>query len=484
MSFDLSAIAVFAAAIGAYWLLPARTRGWALLIGGGATLFLLQPRLPIRFADFVLPTGAVMLTVAGWWWTRAPNQPATRQDVLAVAILAGTVLLLALNRYLPGSARLTPSRPPDMLTLVIGIGASTLALYGVWLLTRRMVSPMARIRPLLLLIVALFALLKTEVLAIAVAGAWRGLAGQDVTIASALDLNWLGFSYLAFRIIHTLIDRTSGILPSLSLHAYAAYALFPPSLVAGPIDRADRFVKDFDALPMLARFDADRFARGGARIAMGIFKKFVIADTLSFGLSLNAVNVDQAVGTGALWLLLYGYALRLFFDFSGYSDIAIGLGIWLGVKLPENFDRPYLRTTITAFWQSWHKSLGDWARFYVFSPLTRAILRRERKPSSAVIVGIGHLATMLTIGLWHGVTVNFAIWGLWQAAGLYAHKRWSDSTRRWYRKLSETPGRKRAWTLFAWAITFHYVALGWVWFALPDVGQSIRALGRLLGIGW
>ncbi len=479
MSFDLTAIAALAAAAFVCWLLPARWRGWALLVAGGAAVVLLQPRLPIRFADFILPTASVVLVIAGWWWTRAPGQQPTREDALALVLLLGTVLLLALNRYLPETGRITPSRPPDTLALAIGVAAALAGLLALWRLTRRF-----GVRPLVLLLLALFAVLKAEPLAVWAAGAWRGLTEQDVTIASSIDLGWLGFSYLAFRILHTLFDRASGILPPLGLRTYAAYALFPPALVAGPIDRAERFAKDDSALSGLPRFDADRFVRGGARIAMGLFKKFVIADTLALGLALNPVNVEQATGAGGLWLLLYGYALRLFFDFSGYTDIAIGLGIWFGVTLPENFDRPYLRTTITAFWQSWHKTLGDWARFYVFSPLTRALLRREHKPSPAVIVGIGHLATMLTIGLWHGVTINFALWGIWQAAGLYAHKRWSDSTRGWYRRLGEHPSRKRAWTLFAWFITFHYLALGWVWFALDDPAVAVRALGRLFGVGW
>jgi D-alanyl-lipoteichoic acid acyltransferase DltB (MBOAT superfamily) len=479
VSFDLNAIAVFTLATLVYWLLPARWRGWALLVAGSAAVFLLQPRLNIRFADFILPTISVILVVAGWWWTRAPGQGFTREDGLALLLLLGVVLLLALNRYLPDTGRITPSRPPDTLALAIGLAAGLGALLALWRLTRR-----AGVQPLVLLLLALFALLKAEPLAVWAAGVWRGMTAQDVTIASSIDLTWLGFSYLAFRILHTLFDRASGILPPSGLRPYAVYALFPPALVAGPIDRAERFAKDEAALPTQPRFDADRFARGGARVAMGIFKKFVIADTLALGLALNPINVEQAAGSGALWLLLYGYALRLFFDFSGYTDIAIGLGIWLGVRLPENFDRPYSRTTITAFWQSWHKTLGDWARFYVFSPLTRALLRSERKPSAAVIVGIGHLATMLTIGLWHGVTLNFALWGIWQAAGLYAHKRWSDSTRGWYRRLGEHPTRKRLWTAFAWFLTFHYLALGWVWFALADPAVAARTLARLFGVGW
>ena len=90
-------------------------------------------------------------------------------------------------------------------------------------------------------------------------------------------------------------------------------------------------------------------------------------------------------------------------------------------------------------------------------------------------------ATMVTIGLWHGISLNFLIWGIWHGVGLFAHKQWTDRTRKWYRGL--TPGRKRTWTFAGWFLTFHYVVLGWVWFALPDVSQSLHVLGGLFGIG-
>jgi D-alanyl-lipoteichoic acid acyltransferase DltB (MBOAT superfamily) len=91
---------------------------------------------------------------------------------------------------------------------------------------------------------------------------------------------------------------------------------------------------------------------------------------------------------------------------------------------------------------------------------------------------------MLVIGLWHGVTVNFVIWGLWHGVGLYVHKQWSDRTRKWHRALNDRPWRKRAWTALTWAATFQFVALGWVWFALPDTGQAARVMARLFGLGW
>ena len=131
------------------------------------------------------------------------------------------------------------------------------------------------------------------------------------------------------------------------------------------------------------------------------------------------------------------YAFRLFFDFSGYSDIAIGIGILYGIQLPENFDRPYLRPSLASFWQSWHITLSNWVRFYVFSPLSRALLMRKVSPLAAVFVA--QLATMVIIGLWHGVQWTFVVWGIWHGVGLFIHKMWSDRTRKRDMALKQQP---------------------------------------------
>jgi alginate O-acetyltransferase complex protein AlgI len=91
---------------------------------------------------------------------------------------------------------------------------------------------------------------------------------------------------------------------------------------------------------------------------------------------------------------------------------------------------------------------------------------------------------MIVIGLWHEVTLNFLIWGVWHGLGLFVHKQWSDRTRGWYRRLGERPMQKRAWTLLSWFLTFHYVVLGWVWFLLPETAQAVKVFGRLFGLGW
>jgi alginate O-acetyltransferase complex protein AlgI len=480
-------ILIFGVAALLYLLLPGRLRGWALLAGSVIAIYWLQPPLPIRFSDFIFPTATLVLTIAAWWFSRRPDDPAQQatrpEDRRTVLLILGLVLLLALNRYLEADLRLTASRPPNPLFLFIGLAISTLFFAGLAWFARRREWRQAQTW-FIFIILILFVILKTEPLATFFATRWRGLVGQDMTLAGVIDLNWLGFSYVAFRLIHTLRDRQSGILPVLSLREYVTYVIFFPSFIAGPIDRAERFTGDFRALPALVRGDPSRFTLAATRIGIGLFKKFVIADTLAQGMALDAVNVQQTTTTAGLWLLLYGYAFRLYFDFGGYTDIAIGIGILFGIKLPENFNRPYLRTNITTFWQSWHITLSDFARFYVFTPLSRQLLRRKPRPSTPLIIFIAHMATMLTIGLWHGVSGHFFIWGVWHGLALFAHKMWSDRTRKWYRDLQARPGPRRAWGVFTWFLTFQYVVIGWVWFVVPDVGLAARTLGRLFGIGW
>ena len=488
MTLDLAVILILGGAAFLYAaLIRGRGRGWALLVGSVVAVFWLQPSLPIRFSAYILQSTTVLLTIASWWLTRSPeasNRQATwPEDRLAMLLILGLVIAMALNRYLGMDIRLTAYRPPA--PLIVAAALAVLAMLAL-ILARGLRSLNQRhlLSAAILIIVLIFTVLKSEPLAATAAAVWRSATGQDVALASINDLAWLGFSYVAFRLIHTLRDRQTGQLPHLSLREYTTYVLFAPAYIAGPIDRAERFVVDLRQVPAMVGLDSARFFAGGQRIIIGMFKKFIIADTLAQGLSLTPLNAQQATSAAGLWVLLYGYAFRLYFDFGGYTDIAIGLGMLFGVTLPENFRRPYLSTTITEFWQRWHITLSNWARFYVFSPLSRALLRRKPRPSTTLIIFASQLATMVVIGLWHGITWNFFMWGIWQGVALFVHKQWSDRTRKWYRSLGDKPRQKQAWTLFSWFLTFQYVVLGWVWFMMPSLNSAVTTFGRLFGIGW
>ena len=461
------------------------------MMGSIVAIYWLQPVLPIRFSDFILPTITVLLTILGWWFTRRPmevvQQRTFNQDRLAIFITLIIIVGLSLFRYVDSDYRITASRPPSTLIIFLALaGFVALVLLASKLLNRHLQQEEGQrkiLTGLIVLVVIIFVIVKSEPLATAVSGLWRRSTGQNVSLASPTNLAWLGFSFVAFRLIHTFRDRQTRTLPILSFREYLTYVIFFASYTAGPIDRAERFTLDFRKLPEMVGLDANRFISGSCRIFIGLFKKFVLADTLSRGLVLTAENAIQSESSFWLWALTYGYGFRLFLDFSGYTDIAIGIGILFGLKLPENFDRPYLKSNITAFWQSWHITLSNWVRFYIFTPLSRWLLRKSWRPSKPIIVLTAQLTTMAVIGLWHGITWNFFIWGLWHGFGLFVHKVWSDHTRSWYRNLNGHPSRKKAWTFFSWFLTFNFVILGWVWFALPTIRLSLDTFARLFGVG-
>lgn len=435
--------------------------------------FLLQPVSPIRNLTFWLPLASLGLVVLVWFSLHglsALREAATRRALIAAALV---VAALAVTRFLPALS-LLPARPPDpllvavALTLLAGLGAlaarlSTAATRALWL-------------PVALLLV-LFILLKTEAFAALISAGLRALGAQDLAQASASDVNWLGYSYLAFRLLAVLRDRMTGArtLRPYGLAEFVVFALFTPAFLSGPIDRADRFLKDWRApwRPNVA--DLGESAR---RILIGLVKKLALADTLA----LVALNGDNALHAHGLWmwLLVYAYALRIYFDFGGYSDIAIGIGRALGVRLPENFERPYLKPNLTQFWNSWHMSLSQWFRGYWFNPLTRALRLRDWQPMQ--IVAVGQASTMMLIALWHGVTANFALWGAWHAVGLFVHNRFADALKARPQSGLLDPRWTKLRHLVGVLITFHFVALGWVWFATPMPASALRVFGALLGV--
>ncbi|MBN1967021.1 MAG: hypothetical protein JW910_20375 [Anaerolineae bacterium] len=464
-------------------LLPGRWRGWALLIVSIVAIYWLGTPLAIRNLDFILPTATLVLAGAVWLFTLPADARPTRQDGITLGVAGAVVLAIAATRYLDEALRPTPTRPPDVLPVALGLLIAGGAVIIIWRALRNRQT--ALLYGGIAAILLIFVVLKLEPLTVEASRALRELSGQQPDLARAADIAWLGFSYVAFRLIHLLRDRQTGRLPLLTLQETLAYTIFFPAFTAGPIDRAERFQKDWLALPQLTGLDAARWTEGITRVAVGICKKFVFADSLVL-LSLNAANAGQADSAPGLWLLLYGFGIRLWLDFAGYSDIAIGLGFLFGIRLPENFDRPYLQHNLVQFWQRWHKTLSDWARFYVFSPLSRALLTRRRPPKlkPTQVVFVAQLATMLTIGLWHGVSWSFIVWGLWHGIGLFVHKLWSDRTRKWYLGLREKPRLKRAWTAAGVLLTFHFVTLGWVWFALPEIGTAAQTFARLFGMGF
>jgi D-alanyl-lipoteichoic acid acyltransferase DltB (MBOAT superfamily) len=217
----------------------------------------------------------------------------------------------------------------------------------------------------------------------------------------------------------------------------------------------------------------------GGRFIIGLFKKFVIADALAV-FALNANTAPHISSSGWYWILLYAYAFQIYFDFSGYTDIAIGLAKVMGINLPENFNSPYLKPNITLFWNSWHMTLTQWFRAYFFNPLQRGLRSSRVQIAPWLLILMLQVATMVLIGLWHGVVLNFVIWGVWHGTGLFLHNRWREYMSSRFYLWAVTPLRKNILTTSGIFLTFHFVTLGWVFFLLP-ANQIPMAVKMLLG---
>ncbi|SPE62704.1 Putative poly(Beta-D-mannuronate) O-acetylase (modular protein) [Verrucomicrobia bacterium] len=226
----------------------------------------------------------------------------------------------------------------------------------------------------------------------------------------------LGISFFTFEFIHYAVDRYRGTAPRGKFGEYLAFILFFPTMVAGPIKRYQDFRPKL-IHPSLA-WETD-WRQGITRILAGLAKKFAVADLLTALTDhLNHADIAKAARwVLPIWLLAYG--MKIYADFSAYSDIAIGSARLFGLRVPENFDWPYLRTNIAQFWKHWHMSLYRWLVDYVFIPLGGS-----RTSPPRVYVNV--LITMLLSGLWHGAGLNFVVWGLWHGMLLCAYRLWSN----------------------------------------------------------
>ncbi len=465
------------AALAASLIRRAGWRNWIILVSSVLALFWLQPSTPIRNLDFWLPLVTLALTVLIWLFTRpADARSLTGGDWTTLAVIAALVMVIGLLRFVDPICCITASRPPQLWQIILAVAV----LGGLVFLFARF-SPGRKwiVIGSLIVLVALLVILKTPSLAAGASGVLRAMMGQSREQASAFDIRWLGISYIFFRLFSALRDYQSKKLPDLTLLDFYNYLIFFPTITAGPVTRPDQFTKAYQQ-PFTQSWQ--NVYESGGRILLGLFKKYALADTLAL-FALNDINAVQTGSTGWLWILLYGYAFRLWLDFSGYSDMAIGLAQLMGIKVPENFNRPYTKVNLTDFWNSWHMSLAQWFRAYYFNYISREMRTRWKNIHVGLMIAISQITTMALIGLWHGITPNFLIWGLWHGIGLFIHNRWSSLTRKRLSWIAERPVLKLTTDVLSVLLTFHYVALGWVWFALSETAVSWNVLLKLLGLG-
>ena len=437
----------------------------ALLLLSIVALYALQP----PGLELVLPV-ATLLLVVGVWWLITPSPAAEdRQTLLWISGMAVIVPMLSVATR-TSIVQAFATFPPLVVLGVSAVAVGTLIPEHDERLRHRLAWAF------IALIIVLLIILKTPALQLALTQTLPTAPDQPIPF----DWQWLGFSYIAFRLMHVLLDYRHGRLKAIRLRDFALYVLFFPAILSGPIDRVEHFVGELNKPVALS---AERIVDGATRIGLGLFKKFVLADTLAF-MALSPRLIDQsAQGTPwVLWVMVYAYAFRIYFDFAGYTDIAIGIGILAGMTLPENFTSPYTQRNIALFWNNWHITLSMWFRNYFFTPLSRALMTTRIRTRRMLIILIAQVSTMVLIGLWHGVGLNFILWGAWHGLGLWLHRLLTEHTREWDAYVQQHP---RLATTIHWLsvlATFHFVAIGWVFFALPDLSLIGKAFSRLLGI--
>jgi alginate O-acetyltransferase complex protein AlgI len=288
-----------------------------------------------------------------------------------------------------------------------------------------------------------------------------GLGANPPLLAVILPV---GISFFTFQAISYVVDVGRGDVEPLPLLDFAFYLSFFPQLVAGPIVRAStmadqiRFRPDPRTIPV---------GEGLFLIGQGLFKKVVISSYLADRIVDPVFEAPGAhSGTEAL-VATYAYAVQIYADFSGYTDIAIGCALLLGFRFPRNFDSPYVSRSVQEFWRRWHITLSSWLRDYLYIPLggsrdgTRATYRNLS-------------LTMLLGGLWHGAAWNFVVWGGIHGGALagerYAKGRWP----------ARRPVPPVARSVGQWLVTFHVICVAWVFFRAPDAGRAFDLLGRMV----
>lgn len=292
------------------------------------------------------------------------------------------------------------------------------------------------------------------------------------TVSSIVGADWnipsialpIGISFFTFQAMSYVIDvyREKGSVQK-DLLCVGLYISFFPQLIAGPIVRYETVANEIHN----RKETVDDFFDGFARFIVGLAKKVLLSNSFAFlaDQAFNSAAAGAELSVGFSWLGALAYTLQIFFDFGGYSDMAIGLGRMFGFHFLENFDYPYISTSITEFWRRWHISLGTWFRDYVYIPLGGSRVKKYRQIINLFVV-------WFLTGIWHGANFTFIFWGLMYFILLVMEKLTG-----WHK------AKGSLLTIVKWLYTMLFVILGWVLFRAETVADALHYLCRMFGLG-
>lgn len=446
---------------------------WLVFLSSLLALYYFQPISTIRYYDFWIPTFTLLLVIFVWGIVVSQEKRKNKSNKNTLIALAAFFLILGTMRLFPQAVYSQFSSIPGPFQIVLLILIST----GIILLTRNIISNKKLVLPAILIILVIFVAIKNRFLSQRISVFLRLLNKQSTSLASASEIIWIGYSYIAFRIIHVLLEYKKRGPIEVELRTFIGYTLFFPALLAGPIMKYDQFIKELESESCSINND---IICAFEDIAHGLFQKFILADTLAI-ISLNETLVDQVSEAKWMWIFVLVYSFRIYFDFSGYTHLAIGISRILGINLPDNFKRPLTSPTLTIFWNNWHITLTQWFRSYYFNPVTRLFRSKHKHLNKNIILAFMQISTMLLIGLWHGASLNFVTWGFWIGIGLFVQNQITGKVTRRIGKGNPFWKINKSAQVLTTFITFIYVSLGWIWFALPNLNSSIHTFRVLFG---
>lgn len=291
-------------------------------------------------------------------------------------------------------------------------------------------------------------------------GSFQRIIGNDYTALNIILP--LGISFYSFSAIGYLVDLGRNKMEPRNLKDVALYLAFFPKITSGPIQRSGEF---FGQMDQRRRIGWDTFSIGIQVFMFGLFKKIVLADHLSVFVN-QVYDVPEVFGSLTVFMAAIAYSLQIYFDFSGYSDLAVGVSKIIGVDLPVNFNLPYLSHNVTEFWKRWHITLSSWLQEYLYIPLGGSWKGKGRTYANLVM-------TMVLGGLWHGANGTYIVWGLFHGVALVIHKVFMKIT-----KSAERPHQVFA-NLVSVLCTFLFTTFCWVFFRADSIVHALEILKQM-----
>ena len=467
---------IFFISISLIYRLVFRNKGlqWFVLLISLVTIFWLQPISTIRNLDFWLPVLGLSFGIISWIIITKKVKHYSKQNLFTFITVISFMLILGASRFIPVIVLYKFVTIPGFFNILLFF-----LLLSFVILTIRLFENKKYIHwGMVGIISIIFIIQKNDSLSYELSLFLRQINSQSSNLASSDEIIWIGYSYIAFRVIHALIESRKRNGLEISLRSYLCYLFYFPAFLAGPIDKIDHFNAEISSnkntLPL-------NILKAGELIAVGLFQKFIVADTFAV-VSITETLSGTITSKFWMWFVVIVYTFRIYFDFNGYSNIALGISEIIGIQLPVNFNKPLISPTLSIFWNNWHITLTQWFRAYFFNPITRFFRTRFKSLNSQFILAFMQISTMVLIGLWHGISYNFIIWGAWIGVGLFLQNRMTGFVTK--KTSSGNPLWKKSpiYKTISTILTILYVSLGWVWFALPDVNASMQVFNVLFGM--